>query len=414
MRRLLVLALLSAAIIVPSVSAQAQEQPAELLVTLSQTVVVAGDQITVEGSGWPAGQVMSVTTCGNLAIRGSQDCNPQSSATPSTDIDGNFVTQLQIFAPPSDCPCVVHVTALGSTGKVDIPIDLVGHPVSDLIRPAVTGEPVFTVTVTDVAGAGPWLSWVGASATRDVTVEVANVGPVPVSGAQGLIKVGRSPNPSEVVAAMAIPDLLPGATVEVVQSVSLPSPNFGEYWIAATVDAFPTQVTGSASTTAWPLGFLAAIVLLLQIPVFKARNWTRARFAEVSEAGAYAQVPPSTLPVVPVATAGLGAVAGAAALSTVELAPDEHGNVPVPIPIAMGATSSWSAQVPISFASTPAGAVPVVTVAFEPADQGSDAPPRIREIVIGGDIELRLRAVAADATIQPVQGTESDTEASTA
>lgn len=387
---LLVVLLASAAIAQEGDSTGDAQRTADV----SDNVVDIGEEIAVTGSGWPATQPVSATVCGNLALKGSLDCAQAANATTLSNAEGEFSTLLVISAPPVDCPCVVHVAAVGAIGRHDVPITINGHPVSDIERPTTVADPKYTVTITSVDGSGPWLSWFGASATRTAEIEVTNTGTVPLKNAQGFVTAGRSPNSSRVVSVFEVDELGPGQSTVVVEEIKLPSPNFGGFWATATLDAAPSRFAGSAPTSTFPWGILILAIALLQFPIWKGRNWMKARFADIADASAAVQVPPSAQPY-----AAAAAFAGSAA--AVKLAPDDSNRVPLPIPIAMETTSSWSGQVPVRFEPVEPGSVPVVTVEFEPAHDESDAPS-IRGIVVGGDIELRMRAVAAEAGIRSV------------
>ena len=120
-------------------------------------------------------QQVTVAVCGNLAKRGSSDCNmPQSQSERIRANEDVTLTQLFVQPPPVPCPCIVRAT--GTNGEFAIaPIDLVGHPIEAIVSPddGPLVEVGLAVERRSEGFSGSVRAGLGAATTYAVTVDRA-------------------------------------------------------------------------------------------------------------------------------------------------------------------------------------------------------------------------------------------------
>ncbi|MGI9665801.1 MAG: hypothetical protein ACR2N2_01700 [Acidimicrobiia bacterium] len=376
--------------------------PGNLTLTAVPAAGVEGDSIKIEGEGWPTLSEVAIQTCGNLGLRGSSDCDVQNTTLTVTNKQGQLATFHTVTSPPVDCPCSIKVEAIGQIEQGYVAYELQGYPVSELVRPPDQALQSLDVEAR-LVGTGPWTAWLGLSPRRTLELTLTNLSNAPVSNAPIVVRTGRGADAMEIVdtSAYPIPDIPPGRATVVEIPVDLSAPAWGAYSVQGEVGVYPRQADFSAETKEWPIFGIVLLIALLQFPIFKGRNWARARLADLSEASAlsasspeaFAEQEPELLPApvqVPASAPDIEVVPAVAVAAVVS---DESEVVPMPIPIAIGVGESWSAQIPVEFQPVPAGQTPIVTVSFEKSAAGDSAAPRIIGITIGGDIELRLRSL---------------------
>lgn len=249
-------------------------------IELDRREVRAGDAVIVTLTGFTSQQA-TVAVCGNLAKRGSTDCNmPQSQSERIRRDEPETLTQLFIQNPPTDCPCIVR--ALGSNGEFAIAaLDLVDHPRGPTVDPELGPLVEVDLNVERVATgvSGTIKSSLGAAITYAVEVDVRNVttetlGDVVVRGSV----TGRWNDDAAPVEFDVPGPLGPGQTWAQTIEVELPSPTLGTYvWQVAASGAGPT-VDAEAKTTETPiLLFVLVGLLLLDILLLVVRAFIRMR-----------------------------------------------------------------------------------------------------------------------------------------
>ena len=67
--------------------------------------VAIGQQVLVQGGGWPAGSLVHLKLCGNEAADLSADCDLTSEGEAGVGTDGSFSMTMPITRPPTPCPC---------------------------------------------------------------------------------------------------------------------------------------------------------------------------------------------------------------------------------------------------------------------------------------------------------------------
>lgn len=277
MRRLFVAVLLGGLLLArPAAAETTVAPPDEPTLTTDLPAYARGQVIRVEGEGWPARTLLTVELCGNEAANGSVDCDARNATTGATTSDGRLIATLLASAPPSPCPCVVHVFSPGGATDLGVRVRIEGVPTAEVTT---TDLPTRRLEVTDLdlrRGGGAAI-WFGGAPTGTLRATVANTGDVPVEGAALRVRWGRSATGTRVVDADDVGPLAPGETTVVEVPVRMEPLAFGRYVVAADVAGF----SGSAETTAlssYPVGLILLGVLV--VAGLLARTLWRDRLAD--------------------------------------------------------------------------------------------------------------------------------------
>lgn len=225
-------------------------------VTLSAPRARPGDRVRVAGESWPAGQLIQLVTCGELALPGSSSCDMRAALATVVRADGTFAVELTVGEPPRPCPCVVHAAAVGqgAGGHVDTPLEVSGHPTGPVPVPARNPAAVEVVEARLTGGAAV-AAWFGGAQTRTLVYTVRNAGTETLRGLPLTVRLGRA---ADAVPAPASGDLAPGETRTYEIAVPIPFAAFGAYPVTAELGGL-----GRAQTThqAYPWGFVLLDVL---------------------------------------------------------------------------------------------------------------------------------------------------------
>ena len=232
-----------------------------------------GDTIRVSGSGWPAGQRLQASVCGNQALAGSVDCDLAGSRSTVTNADGSFTTEIQVGAPPSPCPCVVFFVAQGTSETVRFPIAIEAAAGTTPVAPSSRAE---SLEVRDVriAGSGPWTSWLGASPKRTLLLTIQNTSPKPLVPTVD-VAWGRGERPTGLIEIEGLDELAAGEERTFRVPVTLDPLAWGRYTLVGEVSNGATSVPFAVETTAYPWAWIATVLGALQALLL--RHWWRRR-----------------------------------------------------------------------------------------------------------------------------------------
>lgn len=113
-------------------------QPAAPLgpsISLQASRAEPGHRVAVALSGWRSRNV-TLAVCGNLARRGSADCNVASSQSVRLfEVAAPTRAELVVFSPPVSCPCVVRASDAAQNEVAVAPIELAGVPIGPVVGP---------------------------------------------------------------------------------------------------------------------------------------------------------------------------------------------------------------------------------------------------------------------------------------
>lgn len=143
--------------------------------TLSQDEAGAGATVTVRGSGWRPGTLLTLLLCGQNAIGGTNSCANAEGRAVTTDGEGRFTGKLPVAEPPKPCPCVVRAaTVTGDYAAADAGFKVAGHPVAPLPERRSGGR--LAVLAARLEGESGVLNWFGAPQQRTLVLTVGNLG----------------------------------------------------------------------------------------------------------------------------------------------------------------------------------------------------------------------------------------------
>lgn len=242
-----------------ALSCPAGAAPAGPTVLLDRTQAQLGQRVTVTLAGWQAHNV-NLAVCGNLARRGTADCNIIASQDVKLE-NGTAptLTNLAIFAPPAPCPCVVRAASLDQVEVAFVPVELVGVPVGPVVGPATEAPINVSVTVrSDPKGILAGLrSTLGGPTSYRVTVSVRNVSAEGISTVSVSGSAGRTG--TDTAASFDFPEpgaIEPGKTWEHEIHITLAAPLLSRaaWRVFASGAGAPAEATASTHRT--PVGFL--------------------------------------------------------------------------------------------------------------------------------------------------------------
>lgn len=260
---------------VAAAPAAAQGEPERLpRMILDRQEVNPGEAVIATMNGLD-GESVTLTVCGNLARRGSQDCANSSSVGDELVRGGPSYTQIVVQSPPVPCPCIVRAIANGTRDFAVAPLTIVGHPVGPVVSSP--DDPLVEVTIEPrrvVGGVIATLrSALGGGTRYAVTVTVRNITNERLDDV-----VVRGAAVNDLTDALSnIPELRPGpiepgASWSSTEVVELAAPVVGTYrWIATATGAGPgVEAEREVSDVPWLLYALLPI-LVLDIVVMVAR-----------------------------------------------------------------------------------------------------------------------------------------------
>jgi len=279
MRRWLpVVAALGSVMVLVAVSpAHAQTGNTPSLSSTSRSVEF-GDQIAIRGEDWSPNSIINISVCGNDANNGTSDCDIVNGRVVGVSNRGTFGVSIVVGQPPAPCPCVVRAESQTSSELVTFNIDITGAP-------ELSPDQQFQVPVPDrqlaisnarIAGHGPWYSYLGGPANRDVVFTVENIGEVTVKNAAITLSMGKGPNPKGFVKAPDLGELKPGESRTYSVPVELPVLALGTYGVQGQIPGFADPVRFRAETSQVPWALVALpLLVLLQVMLIATRNRLR-------------------------------------------------------------------------------------------------------------------------------------------
>ncbi|HEU5151626.1 MAG TPA: hypothetical protein VFU19_14085 [Iamia sp.] len=272
MRRLLAVALLGVLLVARPVAGQESEGPT---LTTDRPAYARGQVIRVEGEGWPSRTLLTIELCGNEAANGSIDCDSRHATTGATTADGRLFVNLLASAPPSPCPCVVHVFSPGGNTDLGVRVRIQGVPEAEVSTAEVPNRRL-EVTDVEISTSNRLATWFGAAPRGTMRATVENTGDVPVHDAALRVRWGRSEAGTRTIDAEDLETLEPGESTVVEIPVEMEPLSFGRYVVSAGVAGF-SDSTAHDAITAYPLGLILLAVLGVAALV-AVRAW-RARLA---------------------------------------------------------------------------------------------------------------------------------------
>lgn len=267
-------------------------------VELDRTAAAPGEAVVATLYGFTASSV-TVAVCGNLAKRGSVDCNVI--AGTSEAIDRRLpatVTQHVVHAPPAPCPCLVRVTSTGSDEFAVAPLEVIGHPTGPTVGPASgSGVEVHVRATRARAGLVAWFrAALGGPTAYDVAISVRNVGTEAIDSVALTGSAGRSAEDDLVALDLpAIDAIAPGQSWTEVVRATVEAPVLGRYvWRVQAAGSVGGPVVATGSVVHVPLllyVIAAALMFDLGVVLMRARRRRHDRALVVPSAGDVIDLP---------------------------------------------------------------------------------------------------------------------------
>jgi len=236
-------------------------------ITLSPAIVEPGQATIITFNNWEA-RLATVAVCGNLAKRGSADCNQVNSQGVTVSGIGKTapITQLTVIPPTGTCPCVIRAASRDTDETAVAPIEIIGHPTGPIVDPR-TGDFIQVALSTEPASMGFWSalrSSLGGPTDYDATVTVRNITTEAFQNIDVFGSVGRNPSEDLDVFEMVPGEIGPGQTWTGTDLVTLPSPVYGDYlWQVVGSGAGPVvRIDQSMRVVPWLLVVLLVALLI--------------------------------------------------------------------------------------------------------------------------------------------------------
>lgn len=262
----------------PAWSGAAAEGPS---VELDRASGRPGEKVIVTLDGFDS-RVVTLSVCGNLAARGSADCNMIASEGLGVNRDGsNTLAELPLSAPPRPCPCVVRASTTGQDEVAIARIELVGHPVAPVVQP-ISSTPLDVLITARKAPRGVvevLRSSLGGPTPYEVTITVTNTSLAAVDGVVLTASAGRST--SDDAASIEVPRLErleAGEVWERTVHATLDAPVVGRHVFQATASTGGATVRAHEVQRSTPAALVVAgLVLAIDLAAIVWRRATRRR-----------------------------------------------------------------------------------------------------------------------------------------
>lgn len=255
--------------------------PDEPRIGLDRTRVAPGERVTVELTGWPAGNVV-VELCGNRARRGTVDCAVGASAGTFVRADRTATIVLTAAKPPVGCPCVIAVRPVTGGEPRTVPLEVTGvrtlSAALDAGKAPATGRAttrLLTATKVSVTGGGPGLGWLAGPARRTLRVTLRNNGTAALTDPPLTLTAGRGDHPTRIIEAPPLGTLAPGAERTYEIPVTLDALAFGRSTIRGEIAGLDEPIAFTAETASYPWAFPILGALLVPLPLLT--RWRKAR-----------------------------------------------------------------------------------------------------------------------------------------
>lgn len=248
--------------------------------TVNPSVVDPGQRVDVIFTNWEA-RLATLSVCGNLAKRGSADCNQV--ASQGVTLRGIGVTEpvasFVVTPPAGTCPCVIRAAGTDTNELAIAPIEIIGHPVGPLTE-AFSGA-TLEVGVDAQAAPDGFLATVrsllGGETDYDVTVTVRNIATETFDNVDVFGSVGRSATEDQAIFELLPEPIPPGQTWTGEATVAIPAPLIGDYLWQVTASGAGPPARAEEPMRAIPWLLLLLVVVLIGDVVFMVARWLRRR-----------------------------------------------------------------------------------------------------------------------------------------
>lgn len=256
----------AALILLPALSgtgARADTKGARPTIGVDRVKVHPGDEVLVVFNDWRSLNA-TLSVCGNLARRGSPDCDQIDSAGVSLAVGApRMISDFTVNLPPVPCPCVIEALSIDHSEASFAPIDIVGAPVAAVAAPVVR-PPVLGIVVRPAPhGLIETLrSALGGPTPYDVTISVRNPSTDAMPDLTLTASTGRTAtNQTQSIDLPAPGPIASGGVWSHVSRVVLSAPVIGHFaWeVLASGSGPPVHAEARTKCRPWGLIVLAAM-----------------------------------------------------------------------------------------------------------------------------------------------------------
>ena len=238
----------------------------------------AGTSLLVVGKRFPAVDSVTVETCGNIGLRGSQDCDQATAASTLPSPDGTFILTVTVGNPPVPCPCALVAIGPSLQRSVTTAFEVTGHPRGATAMPppvAATNQGDVKISHVDLRRHGFWPAWFGGRQPATLSFTVENHGASPLTSPPVVLTVHRAATTTNVPP----PELgvIPArGTRTYVVNVSLPDGlSYHEIIVRGQVGLQGADANFATTTRVIPWGLLLVVVVAAQLLLLYGRNRAR-------------------------------------------------------------------------------------------------------------------------------------------
>lgn len=274
------------------------EPSTDPVVSLDRNEIAPGDRVRITMDGFKA-SVVTVSVCGNNALRGTGDCNMGASQSVQLD-DGEAPTAfiLPLEPPPVPCPCVVRVSDRLNQEIAFAPLTLIGFDTAAVETGPSIVQPLDVWIEARRAPAGilqRGRSSLGGPTAYDVTVTVKNRSAIAYSK---VTISGLATRGGDELLQLTLDDpgaIAPGKSWQQTVRATVPGPSMGSVTWQVQVSTAGKTVAATTDTSARPMlllavgSFLVVDVFLLLIRATVRRHQRRA--LELAESPAEPALP---------------------------------------------------------------------------------------------------------------------------
>lgn len=246
--------------------ATAEQQVVSPTITLDRSRVHPGEKVIVVFSDWQS-RSATVAVCGNLARRGSTDCNLVDGQGVALAIGApRMIAEFVPTLPPVPCPCVVEAWSTAHTEVAFAPVEIIGAPIGPILGSPVVAPLAVSLRVERSAkGAIERLrAALGGPTTYEVTLTLQNQSGGDLSDISVNAQVGRSPTDVIKSFDLSPPPIIPAGHVLTQRThVTVPAPSIGRMVWEVTVSGSGPPVHTAARASASAGGLVAVAALFI-------------------------------------------------------------------------------------------------------------------------------------------------------
>jgi hypothetical protein len=248
-------------------------------ISVQPSSIAPGTTVSVGGYDLDPLTNYQLQVCGNGGLGTSASCDQATTTTVATSEIGHFLVEMIVETPPAPCPCVVEALPVPGSGGVSqqlvsTPVDILGAPVATPVAtPSTVAPSGLVVERATLEGSGSWAEWFGGPPHRTLVVRLRDAGQNLIPSTPFVMRSGKGPDPTQVMAAPAVPPLFPGQVISYRVPVSFPVLAFGHYEVGGVLGGPGQTIVFTATTRCVPWGVVVVAVVLVLVIMARVVLW---------------------------------------------------------------------------------------------------------------------------------------------